>query len=201
MTKTHIFKKSLIKSSNLFIEQLLGHLYPFEWYICLTEAPLLIVSDDILDSAKQKHSTIRRIILFWISWLHLYLMITAIKPIWKLQNVPKNFTCRFASLIVTSLLWYTIIDDYFVVDYLGKKPVVSIVYGNNDLILLTDVLSLQCSGNHVFGFWKCCLGKEWVQNLVILTRFSCLVVNHLQVCVDDLVIEPRTKRESFEWSR
>ncbi len=89
----NIFKKSKIEASDLFIKELFGHLNSFVRHVSLGETPLLKVSDNIFDPAKQEHSTVGLVILCGVHFLHFNFMIPAIKPVCELHNVGKNFTC------------------------------------------------------------------------------------------------------------
>jgi hypothetical protein len=111
--------------------------------VVLRETPLFVTPYDILDSTEQEHATIRVVVLFWVSLFDLDFMLTTIKPIRKFDDVGKDLSCGFTCLIGAFVFGNAIVNDDFLVDDLGKKPVVSVVDGNNDLILFADIFSFK----------------------------------------------------------
>jgi hypothetical protein len=109
----------------------------------LRETPLFVASYDIFDSADQEHSTIEAVVLFWVSFFDLDFMLAAIKPIGKFDYVGKYLSCGFTCLIVAFVFGNAIVNFYFLVDDLGKEPVVSVVDRDNDLILFADIFSFK----------------------------------------------------------
>jgi hypothetical protein len=74
-----------------------------------------------------------------------------------------------------------------------EEPVVSIVEGDDDLVLFADVVSLEGSGDHLLGFGEGGFGKERVENFVLFADFNGFFIDHLQVGVDDFVVEPESE--------
>ncbi len=66
----------------------------------------------------------------------------------------------------------------------------AVVEGDDDFVLFADVVSLEGSGDHLLGFGEGGFGKERVENFVLFVDFGGFFIDHLQVGVDDFVIEP-----------
>lgn len=70
------------------------------------------------------------------------------------------------------------------------------IYGDDDNVVWGDVLSFQHALDDLWGFGKCSLGEEWVEHTISVAWLYTLVVDHFQVAIDNLIIQPRanTKR-------
>ena len=168
--------------------------------VSLTETPLFVVPYNILDSAEQEHATIRWIVLFWVSFLNMDFMLTAIKPIWEFNDISEDLSCGFAGLVVAFVFGYAIVDDDFLVHDSGKEPMVAVIYCDNDLVLFADVFSFEGSWDHLLGFGKSGFGEKWVEHFVFFAGLSGLVVDHFKVSINDFVVEPDPKREGSKGS-
>ena len=101
-------------------------------------------------------------------------------------------------MVVAFVFGDTVIDDDFLVHYSGKEPVIAVVDCYDDLVLSADVFSFECSWDHLLGFGESGFGEKGIENFVIFAGLGGLVVDHFEVGVDDLVVEPGAKGEGSE---